>query len=64
MFVPPEQWPHRPPPWQPRPPRRELSKRGEVALLWVVGIVLLLMLLAPIGGSTVLEAIWFLLRRA
>ena len=61
MFVPPEQRPSRPPPGQPPPPRRELTKRHEAVLLWLVGIVLVLVLLSPIGSSTVLEAMVALL---
>lgn len=62
MFVPPEHRQPGPPPWLP-PRRRALSKRGETVMLRVVCFCLLVMLLAPIGGSTVIEAVWFLLRR-
>ena len=63
MFVPPEHRQPGPPPWRPAPPRRKLTKRGETVMVWVVCLFLLLMLLAPIGGSTVIQALWFLLSR-
>lgn len=46
--------------WTPRepPPRRpRLTKRGERTLLWLIGVNLLLALVAPIGGSTVIHAV-------
>jgi hypothetical protein len=63
MFVPPENRQPRPAPWNPQPPKRELTKRERTVVIWVVGAVLVLMVLAPIGGSTVLEVLWYLLRR-
>ncbi|MBI3349173.1 MAG: hypothetical protein HY020_18430 [Burkholderiales bacterium] len=63
MFVPPEHRPPGPPPWRPPRPKRTLTKRQEAVMLWAVGLFLLLQLLAPLGGSTVVEAIWFLLSR-
>jgi len=63
MFVPPEHWPPRPPPWHRPPPKRELTKRAEAVVLCLVGVVLVLTVLAPLGGSTVVEALWFMLSR-
>ncbi len=53
MFVPPEQRGS----WHPPPPDGGKSKRGETFLLVLIGLFLLSMLLAPIGGSTVLQAV-------
>lgn len=63
MFVPPEYRQPGPPPRHPTPPNRALTKRGETVMVWVVCLFLLLMFLAPIGGSTVVEALWFALMR-
>lgn len=63
MFVPPDHWQPGPPPRHPAPPRRALTKRGEAVMLSLVCFFLLLMLVAPIGGSTVVEMLRFLLRR-
>ncbi len=62
MFLPPEHRQPRPPPWEP-PPKRRISAREESVVLWVMGFVLVLLVLAPIGGSTVLEAFAYLFRR-
>lgn len=62
MFVPPEQRQPGPPPWQP-PPKRTLTAREKAVMPWLVGFVLVTIVLAPIGGSTVLEVLWYLLRR-
>ncbi len=59
MFVPPEQRQ----PWYPPQPEREKSRRSENVLLFLIGIFLLSMLLAPIGGSTVLQAFLAVLPR-
>ena len=48
-------------PWYPSQPHDGLSKRGEAVLLWLVGIFLLAVLLAPIGGSTLGQALVALL---
>ena len=57
MYLPPEE--RRP--WYPFQPEKRLSRRGELVLLWLVGIFLLAVLLAPIGGSTVVHALLALL---
>lgn len=53
MYLPPEQ---RKPGYPPRP-RRPLSRRSEAVLLWLIGIFLVSVLLGPIGGSTVIQAL-------
>jgi hypothetical protein len=59
MFLPPED---RQPGYPPQPDEG-LSKRGEAVLLWLVGIFLLAVLLGPIGGSTLGQALAALLGR-
>jgi hypothetical protein len=59
MFLPPEE--RRP--WYPAQPDDGLSRRGEAELLWLVGIFLLAVLLGPIGGSTLGQALLALLGR-
>ncbi len=59
MFVPPEH--HQS--WYPPQPDRGKSKRGETVLLVLIGMFLFSMLLAPIGGSTLVEAVVALLHR-
>ncbi len=59
MFLPPEE---RQPGYPPRPDGG-LSRRGEAVLLWLVGIFLLAVLLGPIGGSTLGQALAALLGR-
>ena len=57
MFLPPDERK----PWYPSQQHDGLSKRGEAVLLWLVGIFLLAVLLAPIGGSTLGQALVALL---
>lgn len=47
------------PPWEPppEPERRRLTKREESVVLWIIGANLLFVLLAPIGGATVVHAV-------
>jgi hypothetical protein len=53
----------RPPPPPPdEPSRRSLSKREERLLMWCVCLWLAGMFLAPIGGSSVVQAIVYLMR--
>lgn len=63
MFVPPEQRQPGPPPPDPPPPRRKLTGREEAVLSWLIGAVLVSTVLAPIGGSTLLEAVWYAFTR-
>ncbi|WP_165324417.1 hypothetical protein [Rhizorhabdus phycosphaerae] len=48
-----------PPPWRPRLPeqRPPLSLRQQKALTLVVALNLLLLLIAPIGGATMVSAV-------
>ena len=45
-----------PPPWQP-PRRPRVTKKQERAILWLIGLNAVLLLVAPIGGATILEAL-------
>ncbi|RYB01782.1 hypothetical protein [Lichenibacterium ramalinae] len=49
-----DQW--RPGPWEPKRPPGRLTKRQERVIGWLVGINLLLLLVAPLGGSTLVAA--------
>lgn len=49
-------------PWPPEdhrpdPPRRRLSEKEQKVLVWLVGINLVLALVAPIGGATLLQVL-------
>ena len=57
MFLPPEERQ----PWYPVPPDKGLSRRDEAVLLCLVAIFLLAVLLGPIGGSTLGQALVALL---
>ncbi len=63
MFLPPEQRQPGPRPPEPSPRRRALSAREEAVLPWIVCFVVLTMVLAPIGGSSLVNAIWYLVKR-
>jgi hypothetical protein len=55
-----------PPHWEPEPPRepRRLTKRGEKVVGSLVAVNILLLLLGPIAGATVLDPIiYWLFRR-
>jgi hypothetical protein len=41
-----------------KPPR--LSRRQQALLMWVIGIELLLLFIAPIGGSSIIDAISYI----
>jgi hypothetical protein len=49
-------WPPPEPKPSPSPPPR-LTPRGERVLLWLLGANLLLLLVAPIGGATLIGAV-------
>ncbi len=51
-----------PRPWRPKPAGRRLTRPQEKLLGWLVGINLVLLLVAPLGGATLVEAIVALLR--
>lgn len=59
MFVPfdPDWRPFDPPRRAPAPPPRRLSSAQEKRLMQLVGLNLLLMIVAPIGGATVIGAL-------
>ncbi|AWN44422.1 hypothetical protein U8607_06425 [Methylobacterium durans] len=51
--------------WKPswEPPRKpRLTKRQERVLLWLIAVNLLLLLIAPIGGATLIHAVLAMLR--
>lgn len=43
-------------PWQPRPPKPRLTPRQEAAMGWIVAVNLVLLLVAPIAGFTLFDA--------
>jgi len=49
-------WPA-PEPWRPERPRPRLTKRGEGVLGWVIGFNLLMLVIGPLAGSSVVEAL-------
>jgi len=51
-----------PPPWQPRRPTPRLTARQEKTLATIIGVNVLLLLVAPIGGATLFGAVALLLR--
>ena len=59
MFVPPEE--RRP--WHPPPPEGRGSRPAESVLLFLIGLFLLAVFLAPIGGSGLVDAFLALVRR-
>jgi hypothetical protein len=60
MFLQHDDWPP-PPRWEPEPPRPpRISARDERVLLWLVGVNLAMLFLAPIAGGSVLQLIWML----
>ncbi|PAX06543.1 hypothetical protein CKY28_15425 [Sphingomonas lenta] len=62
MFVSHDDWPP-PPRWEPPrpPPRKRMSAAGEKFLLWVVGVNLLLLFVAPIAGASMVQLLWMLM---
>ena len=62
MFLPPDQRHPGSSPWDPRPPEPPPPRGGTVGP-WLIGLVLVATVLAPMGGSSLLEALWYLLRR-
>lgn len=43
--------------WEPPPRGPRLTKRQERLFLWLVAVNALLLLIAPIGGATIIHAI-------
>ena len=57
MFVDlPGSWPPQDPP--PDPPRRRLSVREQKVLMWLLGVNVLLLLIAPVGGATLIQLLF------
>ncbi|MEG8038386.1 hypothetical protein QP166_03155 [Sphingomonas sp. LR60] len=51
-----------PPPWQPQRPRPRLTAGQEKALAAIIGFNVVLLLIAPIGGATLIGALALLFR--
>lgn len=47
----------KPAPWQPPRRPRRMTEREESVLLWLVALNLVMLLVAPIGGATIVEAV-------
>ena len=60
MFVPPDQRRS----WYPPRPEDRKPRPGEAVLLFLIVLFLLSMLLAPIGGSSLVEALLALMHRS
>ncbi len=54
-------WP-RPEPWQPPRPAPRVTKRQERAIGWIVGVNLILLLVGPLAGATIFDAVIALMR--
>lgn len=54
------------PPWEPQwePPSRRprLTKGQERAIVWIVALNVLLLFIAPVGGATVIHALFAMLK--
>ena len=44
------------PTWEPPPRRPRLTRQQEQRIVWLVAFCALLLLIAPIGGATIIEA--------
>ncbi|MEH3123858.1 MAG: hypothetical protein PGN16_18145 [Sphingomonas phyllosphaerae] len=51
-----------PPPWQPRRARQRLTRRQVKALAAIIGFNVILLIVAPIGGATLIGALAMLFR--
>ncbi|UDL94047.1 MULTISPECIES: hypothetical protein [Lichenihabitans] len=56
------QFPH-PGPWEPKPRKVRITKRQEKIVIWLIFFNLLMLLLAPVAGFTIFDAVIALLRR-
>ena len=45
-----------PPPWQP-PRKARITKKQERTIMWLIGVNALLLVVAPIGGVTIVEVV-------
>ncbi len=50
-------------PWRPERPAPRLTKRGERVVGWLIGFNLLMLLIGPLAGSSVIDAVLAILRR-
>lgn len=53
----------KPPPWRPPPRKPRMTKKQERVILWLVGVNVLFLLIAPIGGGTIVQTLIALLVR-
>ncbi len=53
----------KPQPWQPPPRKPHITKKQERLILWLVGVNILFLLIAPIGGVTIVETVMSVLVR-
>lgn len=53
---------HPPGPWEPEPARGDLTQRQGRIIGWIIGLNLVMLLVAPLGGSSLIEALIALLR--
>ena len=51
------------PPWEPPPREPRLTKRQEKVLVWLIAVNVALLVIAPIGGATVIHAILAMVRQ-
>jgi hypothetical protein len=51
-----------PPPWQPRPPGRRITRRQERLIGAIVLANMALLLLAPVAGGTIIAGLLAILR--
>ena len=54
-------WPV-PGPRKPQRPRNRLTKRQETVVVWIIGFNFLMLLLAPLAGVTLFDAIIAIMR--
>ncbi|WP_407520804.1 hypothetical protein [Methylobacterium oryzisoli] len=51
------------PAWEPPPREPRLTKRQERVFLWLIVVNVVLLFVAPIGGTTIIHAVLALLRQ-
>ncbi len=49
--------------WKPPPRKPRLTQRQERVFVWLIAVNALLLLIAPIGGATIIHAVLAVLRR-
>lgn len=55
-------WPP-PEPWEPKPAGPRMSKRAERLTTWIIGFNLVMLLVGPLAGATVFDAVLAMLHR-